>query len=283
MKKVLLGLLVALALGGGLFAYSRHARKTDTRAVLNPTLAASYNKTGDLLKPNAAPSDQALRSLKELTQRDAKNALSHYLLAAAYSKRSQWTDTAIELKAGNDADYCVFYRKEDSIFSKFPNFTALREIARNCAISAPTLSGNQNETLLLAARQMGTRVARMEPKMLLSVLVGVAIHSIIDSGLVRLYTKTGKTKDAEAAQARLDIERAWTKSPQFQTDSGVNEANAEQKALLVKYDLGEREVMAAADGKSLPAEKMKRMREFNKEVSEQEQARTEKLLQSLPE
>ena len=283
MKKILLVLLIAAAFGGGIVAYLRHTRKSETPSVLNPALAANYNKIGALLKPNAEPSDQAVRSLKELTQRDAKNALGHYLLAAAYAKKSQWTDTLGELKAGNDADYCVAYQEEDALFGKLPNYAALRDLTRNCAAAAPTLSGNRGEPLLLAARGMGTRIARMEPQMLISLLVGVAMRSITDRGLVSLYSNAGRTKDAEAAQARLNAERAWTKSPQFRTESGLDQAEAEQDALLAKYHVTGREVLAASNGIKMPADKRKRIVAFNKTTLERERTRTEKLLQSLPE
>ena len=282
MKKVLIGLLIVAAFAGGGFAYFRRVHKAPPPPTVNTTLAVKYRKSSDLLKVNAAP-DKAIDSFKELGKQDQDNALNSYYLAAAYGKKGAWTDAARELEAGNDAPYCVAYQREDALLDIAPNLAALRELTRECGAAAQTMSGDRGETLLLDARKMGTRIAGADPKMLINVLVGVAVHTVADRNLVQYYTGKSRTKDAEAAQQRMDTERAWAQSPEFKEASGQNEDANRDRALFAKHNLTAQEVTAALAGKSQSAATKKKLSALNSELMAREKTQAEKLLKAMPE
>ena len=282
MKKVLLGLVVALALAGGGFAYFRSVRKAPPPPTINSALAVKYRKSSALLKADAAP-DKAIGSFTELGKQDQGNALNSYYLAAAYAKKGAWTDVTRALEAGNDAPYCVVYQREDAMLDIAPNLSALRDLTRDCAAAAQTMSGDRGETLLLDARKMGTRIAGAEPKMLINVLVGVALHSIADRNLAQLYSGKGRTKDAEAAQQRMDTERAWAQSPETKAVVGGSVDTGQNDSLFAKYGLTAKEVTAAMAGKSQPAATKKKLKALNVELLAREKTHAEELLKTMPE
>ncbi len=285
MKKVLIGLgiaaLIALTVGGGVFAWLRRVRPTPP--VNNSALAQGYRKAGDLLKTGGDNPDKAIESLKKLAEQDAGNALNAYYLAAAYANRGDWTDAARELKAGNDAPYCVAYQREGTVLDIAPNLAALRGLTRACATAPSTSGGERNEALLLDARKMGTRIAQADPKMVINVLVGVAIHAVADRNLAQIYTTQGKTKDAETAQQRIDAETTWARSAEFKQDAGMIQNKSEDDALLAKYHVTSEQFTAAMLEKPQSAEIKKKMQALNVELLAREKTRTEKLLKAMPE
>jgi hypothetical protein len=87
-----------------------------------------------------------------------------------------------------------------------PHYSCDRELARAVA------SGAAGEEALLGTREMGRKIMEEQPIRIISCLVGVAVVSIADNGLVKFYQQQGRNQDVSQWEKRRTADREWGES-----------------------------------------------------------------------
>jgi hypothetical protein len=155
--------------------------------------------------------DKAIAALESLRKKEGDNAMTAYLLAAAFAKKQDWSRVATEIKTGNRAPACVYYVDDGlSVYWNIAGFAVLRTLVRECAAVAPSLGEETGIGLLQDARLMAKRVASVEPPMVVGLLVGIALTAIVDKGIEDTYVKAGRVAEARQASQRRLAFREWS-------------------------------------------------------------------------
>jgi hypothetical protein len=281
MRKVVIAVIFGMlpAAGchrGGLSAADR------SRAV-NPVFAAAYVEvcTRDLTERRLNP-DHAIKTLSPLRKQDPGNAMTSFLLAAAYARKQNWASVARELQAGNKAPSCVQYLKSTGPFELTAAcFPRLRQLARDGAAAAPGLGVARGAALLQSLRKMAKKVAASEPQGLVPMVSGAAIRAIVDKPLVALYEKAGRTAEAAHARRVQEADSQWSQKARSEFEPAFRQTG-DLGALSVRYGVTRDEIQAFDSGQNLSPEAQRKFAAMTEFVDATEKPLAEKWLKTMP-
>lgn len=254
----------------------------DRSQAVNPAFATAYYAAcADLAERRLNP-DRAIKTLSPLRKQDPGNAMTPFVLAAAYARKQDWTSVMRELRAGNRAPQCIQYLKSTGPFE----FDALymsrvRQLARDGAAAAPGLGVARGSALLQSLRKMAKRVAASEPRGLAALATGAAIRSIVDKPLVALYEQAGRTAEAAHARKVRETDSQWMKSAHQDIDPSFQQT-ADRGALCVRYGVTREEIDIFDSGQKLAPETQRKFAAMTAFIDTTERPLAEKWLRSMP-
>jgi hypothetical protein len=269
--------VAVLGLAAGAW-YFLIARRDPAQRAINPELFNAYQATAMTAGP-----DDAIRALQGLQKRDSRNALNHYLLAAALARKRNWTEVARELEAGNKAPECLIYRVNGTPFAPLPNMATLRQLARDCIAAAPGLGVDRGAALLQDVRGMSKRVATAEPRSSLHVLVAMATAAMADSALVRLYASQAASTPAKRARQLQAADQAWAKRAQATAQAELARSDyANPARLQARYGVTNEEMRALSAGGKPAAATQAKVDAMGRDFAAADRALADRMLQGMP-
>lgn len=129
------------------------------------------------------------------------DALDSYREAVRLSKAQDWAGVTAALEKGNAVPVLKFAEKTRS-----NAYSALRQLCRDGIAAAPALGSEKGKHLLDSLRVLAKHVAKAEPRDSMTLLVGIALHAVIERGTVEFYEKTGQ-KTAAKQSGTSEIQR----------------------------------------------------------------------------
>lgn len=199
------------------------------KAILDKAVQDYPNSARLLFRLGSIAEGQAsVDALKKASNLDPKNALTLYLLASEAASQKTFDKALALLKQGNSLESCTAYPLPADIGGKglsqeevvmessmsqadLGTSARLRQSARYMADTANALhaGGRSDEALsiLRETKLMAKKTAQMEPRMMMSVLVGVSITNIALKQEEQIYRETGsKTGLTEIAKEKSELQ-----------------------------------------------------------------------------
>jgi hypothetical protein len=280
MRKVVIAVIFGLLPAAG--CHRGGVAAADRSRAVNPAFATAYVQAcRNLTELNLNP-DQAIRTLNPLRKQDTGNAMTPFLLAAAYARKQDWANVTRELGAGNKAPLCVQYLKSTGPFElNAAYFLTLNQLARDAAAAAPGLGVARGAALLQSLRKMAKKVAASEPQGLIPVVSGTKIRIIVDKPLVALYEKAGRTAEAQHARTVQEADKQWKQQAQSDFDPAFRQT-ADLGALSVRYGVTRDEIQAFDSGQNLSPETQRKFAAMTEFIAATEKPLAEKWLKTMP-
>jgi len=209
---------------------------------------------------DSGQSDAALSKLKGLEKSDPSNALTSYLRAYAHFGASEYEKALASIRAGNARPYLVTYldSKGGLSSSALPHMQIMRALGRGLVSYAAGLPARERIQALRALSTMASKTLTGRPFIIITSLVGMALHRMVDEQLGSAYYEAGDSKAAAAVQDRQNrlerlktmLQAAGEQQEQSADAAALKEALAQGKPLprdaLVRHELQEERLVRDA-------------------------------------
>jgi hypothetical protein len=220
--------------------------------------------------------EAALSKLKALEKQDSQNALPLYLRAYAQFLGGASEKALASVVAGNGRPYLITYLDAEAAFATgvptdiyvfhrrgwlysamLPHLKCLRALVRGLVSYAEGLPVQKRVQALRTLSAMASKTLTGRPFIIITTLVGMALHRMVDTQLDPAYSEAGDAKGAAAVrdrQSRLERLRSVLKerldrlheAAGPEARAALKQDNQALREALVSLALGEERVVRDA-------------------------------------
>jgi hypothetical protein len=204
--------------------------------------------------------EATLSKLKALEKQDSQNALPLYLRAYAQFLGGASDKALASIGAGNGRPYLITYLDaRGGLYSAMlAHLKCLRDLVRGLVSYAEGLPVQKRIQALRTLSSMASKTLTGRPFIIITTLVGMALHRVVDEQLGSAYYEAGDSKAAAAVQDRQNrlerlkgmLQAAGQQQEQSADAAALKEALAQGKALpraaLARHELQEERLVRDA-------------------------------------